>query len=88
MLQDMFLSMKYLLLHHQLHKAAGGIIFMYQTTGLSRARAGPSGSRLSMLAQPFHQSRRSFNLLPIPDPGRWASAVLLYRMGAAAGVSA
>jgi len=60
---DTFLGLVYLIHHHELHKAAGGIIFMYQATGLAVKSGLPDV--VQMLAS-LSISLAIFNLLPIP----------------------
>lgn len=58
-----FQALGSLIQHRQLHKAAGGIIFMYQATGLAVKSGLPDV--VSMLAS-LSISLAIFNLLPIP----------------------
>ena len=58
-----FLALAYLIHHRELHKAAGGIIFMYQATGLAVKSGLPDV--VSMLAS-LSISLAIFNMLPIP----------------------
>jgi len=58
-----FVALAYLIHHRELHKAAGGIIFMYQATGLAVKSGLPDV--VSMLAS-LSISLAIFNLLPIP----------------------
>ena len=58
-----FVGLAYLIHHRELHKAAGGIIFMYQATGLAVKSGLPD--IVSMLAS-LSISLAVFNLLPIP----------------------
>ena len=58
-----FRGLAYLIHHRELHKAAGGIIFMYQATGLAVKSGLPDV--VSMLAS-LSISLAIFNLLPIP----------------------
>lgn len=60
---DTFKGLAYLIHHRELHKAAGGIIFMYQATGLAVKSGLPDV--VSMLAS-LSISLAVFNLLPIP----------------------
>jgi len=60
---DTFHGLAYLIHHRELHKAAGGIIFMYQATGLAVKSGLPDV--VSMLAN-LSISLAVFNLLPIP----------------------
>ena len=60
---DTFAGLAYLIHHRELHKAAGGIIFMYQATGLAVKSGLPDV--VSMLAS-LSISLAIFNLLPIP----------------------
>lgn len=60
---DTFRALAYLIHHRQLHKAAGGIIFMYQATGIAVKSGLPDV--VSMLAS-LSISLAIFNLLPIP----------------------
>ncbi len=60
---DTFRGLAYLIHHRELHKAAGGIIFMYQATGLAVKSGLPDV--VSMLAS-LSISLAVFNLLPIP----------------------
>ena len=60
---DTFKGLAYLIHHRELHKAAGGIIFMYQATGLAVKSGLPDV--VSMLAS-LSISLAIFNLLPIP----------------------
>ena len=60
---ETFQALAYLIHHRELHKAAGGIIFMYQATGLAVKSGLPDV--VSMLAS-LSISLAIFNLLPIP----------------------
>ena len=60
---ETFQGLAYLIHHRELHKAAGGIIFMYQATGLAVKSGLPDV--VSMLAS-LSISLAIFNLLPIP----------------------
>lgn len=60
---ETFYGLGYLIHHRELHKAAGGIIFMYQATGLAVKSGLPEIA--SMLAS-LSLSLAIFNLLPIP----------------------
>ena len=61
--KETFQALAYLIHRHELHKAAGGIIFMYQATGLAVKSGLPDV--VSMLAS-LSISLAIFNLLPIP----------------------
>ncbi len=60
---DTFLGLAYLIHHREVQKAAGGIIFMYQATGLAVKSGLPDV--VQMLAS-LSISLAIFNLLPIP----------------------
>ncbi len=60
---DTFLGLAYLIHHKEVQKAAGGIIFMYQATGLAVKSGLPDV--VSMMAS-LSISLAIFNLLPIP----------------------
>ncbi len=60
---ETFYGLGYLIHHRELHKAAGGIIFMYQATGLAVKSGLPDIA--NMLAS-LSLSLAIFNLLPIP----------------------
>ena len=60
---ETFQGLAYLIHHRELHKAAGGIIFMYQATGLAVKSGLPDV--VQMLAS-LSISLAIFNLLPIP----------------------
>jgi regulator of sigma E protease len=60
---ETFQGLAYLIHRHELHKAAGGIIFMYQATGLAVKSGLPDV--VQMLAS-LSISLAIFNLLPIP----------------------
>ncbi len=60
---DTFFGLAYLIHRHEVQKAAGGIIFMYQATGLAVKSGLPDV--VSMLAS-LSISLAIFNLLPIP----------------------
>ncbi len=60
---DTFLGLAYLIHHREVQKAAGGIIFMYQATGLAVKSGLPDV--VSMMAS-LSISLAIFNLLPIP----------------------
>ncbi len=62
-IKETFFGLAYLIHHREVQKAAGGIIFMYQATGLAVKSGLPDV--VSMLAS-LSISLAIFNLLPIP----------------------